>query len=305
MTWDMPLSRETAQDDQYLVRYLLGLLPAEDADRIDEASIVDDDMAARLRRVEDDLVDAYVRGELSNGTAARFEAYYLSSPLRRERVRFARTFVPAVDRATVNAQRPRWRPRLPTWLSPLAVAAALLLVTSGTMLVETLRLSRGLSIAQSDRAAVERHAQELEAQLAGAKAATARATTEVERAREAITGAQEPIAISLVLAPQTRAAGSVPALTLPPRGDVVRFELQLESADLARYGVELRDPAANRIAWRGTVTLAKASAGQRSVYVAVPARLLKPQHYSIDLTGRGADGRSQIMGSYAFEVAAR
>src|SRR5215470_9307521 len=94
----MSLSHEIAVHDQQLVRYLLGQVTPDEADRIDELSVVDDDIAARLRSVEDDLVDAYVRGALSGDTLARFESYYLSSPLRRERVRFARSFVPAVDR---------------------------------------------------------------------------------------------------------------------------------------------------------------------------------------------------------------
>ena len=46
------------QDDRQLIRYLLGLLPEDEAQRYDEQSIVDDDVAARLRQVENDLVDA-------------------------------------------------------------------------------------------------------------------------------------------------------------------------------------------------------------------------------------------------------
>ena len=86
-------------NDQVLVRYLLGLLEPEDAERLDEASIVDDDFATRLRIVEQDLVDGYVRGTLAGETLARFESHYLSSPRRRERVTLARSFVPVVDRA--------------------------------------------------------------------------------------------------------------------------------------------------------------------------------------------------------------
>ena len=56
----------------------------EDAERLDEASIVDDEIAARLRMVEHDLVDAYVRGRLTGDTLARFESHYLASPRRRE-----------------------------------------------------------------------------------------------------------------------------------------------------------------------------------------------------------------------------
>jgi hypothetical protein len=36
--------------------------------------------------------------------------------------------------------------------------------------------------------------------------------------------------------------------------------------------------------------------------VSVPANLLKPQHYSLELTGRNAAGRSEVVSSYTFEI---
>ena len=53
----MPLSREPLRDDQ-LIRHLLGTLPEDEAKRVEEESIVDDEIAARLQVAEDDLVDA-------------------------------------------------------------------------------------------------------------------------------------------------------------------------------------------------------------------------------------------------------
>jgi len=40
---------ESGHDDQQLVRYLLRLLPEEDAERIDDLSISDDEVSWRLR----------------------------------------------------------------------------------------------------------------------------------------------------------------------------------------------------------------------------------------------------------------
>jgi anti-sigma-K factor RskA len=78
-------------DDGRLTRYLLGTLPEEEREHLDELSIVDDDVALRLRVTEDELIDAYVRGELNGSTLERFEAEYLSTPERRSRVQFAQT----------------------------------------------------------------------------------------------------------------------------------------------------------------------------------------------------------------------
>jgi hypothetical protein len=94
----MSLLPESGRDDQQLVRYLLGLLPDEEAERLDEMSISDDDVAWRLRVVEDDLVDAYITGTLGGETLERFQSFYLSSERRRRKVAFAGSFLRAVAR---------------------------------------------------------------------------------------------------------------------------------------------------------------------------------------------------------------
>jgi anti-sigma factor RsiW len=79
-------------DDQTLTRYLLGSLPEPEAERLDELSVTDDEVAEALRSVENDLIDAYAQGELDEPARAQFKAHYLTSPARRERVAFAQAF---------------------------------------------------------------------------------------------------------------------------------------------------------------------------------------------------------------------
>jgi hypothetical protein len=86
----MSLSHEIPHADEQFVRYLLGLLTEEEAERVDELSIADDDIAWRLRAAENDLVDAYVRGTLKDTDRARFERVYLVTPKRRDKVRVDR-----------------------------------------------------------------------------------------------------------------------------------------------------------------------------------------------------------------------
>jgi hypothetical protein len=114
--------------DDRLVRYLLALVTDEEAERLDEASVVDDEVAARLRDAENDLIDAFVRGALDARLQRRFEEIYLSTRLRRERVAFARRFLTAVDRAKSNqaAAPARWFGRsAPRSASPAAASRIL------------------------------------------------------------------------------------------------------------------------------------------------------------------------------------
>ena len=56
-------------DDYKIELYLVGALAEDETERLDEMSLTDDIFADRLRNVENDLADAYARGELSGALA--------------------------------------------------------------------------------------------------------------------------------------------------------------------------------------------------------------------------------------------
>jgi hypothetical protein len=318
----MPQSREFAEDDQEIVRYLLGHLPDEEAERFDEASIVDDDMASRLRSVENDLVDAYVGGTLAAETRGRFETFYLSSPRRRQKVRSARRFLRAVDRAQVSgaanaAPAPSGRALPSPRLAWSAVAAVFLLLASGVLLIEHVRLREVLNEARRDGAASDRRTRTLAQQLEEGRAEKAAALKALEGARASLAargpsapGSLPPPAsgsttlapLALVLSPQTRALGPLPTVALSPALDRVGFDLRLESNDFSRYLVDLKDPGSGRTVWRSASVLARVVRGESFVSIAIPAARLAPQHYSLALAGLGPTGRSEPVASYTFQI---
>src|SRR5947209_4256309 len=80
-------------DDNALRQYLLDSLDADEKKELfDELSIADDEFAWQLEAVENDLIDAYLHGELSGDELARFRSQYLASPGQREKVTFAQAF---------------------------------------------------------------------------------------------------------------------------------------------------------------------------------------------------------------------
>jgi hypothetical protein len=299
----MSLLTDWNRDDRLLVEFLLNRLAPEDTERLDEASIVDDEVAVRLRSVELDLIDAYTRGTLDRDTRARFESHYLVSPRRCQEVDFARRFVAAIDRAAPVEPVPvasavssrRWL----VWT--LSVATALLVLGCGALLMQAVHLRDSLTRATNERSAFDRLARERQRRIEDLRAAGAAAARDAARAREA---GPTPIA-ALVLMAQTRGIGPVPALAVPAGTDRVAFELRLESDDFGVYQVALRDPSVNQIIWRSAWIAAKLAGDRATVTVAVPAALLKPQHYSLDLTGRRGTDAGQVVGSYAFEIVPR
>ena len=299
----MSLTHHPDHDDEELVRYVLGLLPDGDAERLDEASMTDDEVAARLRIAETNLIDRYVRGQLTGATLEQFESYYRSSPLRRENVRRAASFIRAVDRSVARAERADWQQRIgrQARLVRIAAAAALVVVVCGVILFQAVRPRNEVRLATAESGAVERPAAAVPPPAASEPAA---ASSSPLPGSPGVTRTAPPGAVvAVVLLPPTRAVVPIPVVAVPAGADRVRFELRLESNDFPDYRVVLKNPATQQILWRSEWMAPSTGADQASVPVVVPASLLAPQHYSLDLTGRGAGGRMEVIGSYTVRIA--
>ena len=298
----MPPRRATDHDDDELVQYVLGLLPDDARDRLDEASIADDDIAGRLRTVETNLIDSYVRGRLAGATLERFESHYLSSPLRRKNVRQAASFLGAVDRAAARTESAAWTYRIAraTRFAPIAAVAALVMLVCGVFLFQAVRPRNELTLATSANRAVEPAAgpqrQSTTGRGVSVLAPPASATPGGQRAQSS-----ERI-VTMVLLPPTRSVAPIPTLVVPAGTGRVRFELQLESNDFPSYRVGLKNPATNQIPWRSDWIAPSSAGDQATVSVVVPAHLFRPQHYALDLAGRGADDREDVIGSYTVRI---
>jgi hypothetical protein len=317
----MAESREFVPGDREMGRYLLGLLPDEEAERFDEASIVDDHVASRLRSAENDLVDAYVSGTLDEETRERFETFYLSSRRRRDKVKSAQRFLDAVNRAQVSGAamlaparsgRAALRSRIPWSIA----AAVLFLLACGVLLLENVRLRQGLSQARRDGIASDRRSQTLAQQLEAGRAEHAEALKALEEAHAALearersadrrspstSGSPTLATLALVLSPQTRAVGPLPTVAVSPALEQVAFDLRLESNDASRYRVELKDPGTGRTLWRSGSVPARAVRGVSLVSIAIPVAMLPRQHGVLELAGLSAAGRAEPVASYTFQV---
>jgi hypothetical protein len=326
----VPDRPEPADDE--LLAYLLELLSAEDTERVELASITDDEVAARLRIVETDLVDGYVRGALTGATLAQFESRYMASARRRERVRRASAFVRAIDRAAAQADSTTPSVSVPysasagvgdtipfrgsAWStrpwSGLAAVAALLLLAGGASIFWNIHGSRGASIAALESTSRERA--EVSQQPStprgsdprsntqlhtGAGDSHVTSTTPIPQTERSV--AAPAIALStLVLFPQTRGTDSPPSLVVEPGSARAALDLRLEPGrPLARYRARLKDPGTNAVVWRSAPLTATGGRDRAAVSVVIPVALLHRTHYAIELTDtRG----SEIVESYTFSV---
>lgn len=294
----MPSPDKPLYDDQLVVQYLLGSIPEEEAGRLDELSIANDDFADRLRAVENDLVDAYVRGGLSGESLDRFQAHYLASPHRREKVRFAESLQALCDRWPVASPQKegsaRWWAFSPAWA--FAAAACLLLLAGGYLLYDNSRLRDQVTRAQLDREALQQSHQDLQRQI------------QEQRIPAAEVPASQPptpspvSAMALVLLPQTRGSGPLTTIALLPAADQAKFELELESGDFDSYQAVLKDPATGRTVWSSGKLKAMSRGESKRVSISLPGGLLRTQNYVLDLFGVPRAGAGEFLSSYAFRV---
>jgi hypothetical protein len=289
------LSGETIDDDQLLIRYLLGSLEEDETERLDELSIADDDFAWRLRAAENDMVDAYVRGELSGETLDRFRSSYLSSPTRREKVGFARALL------TFTGQQAAPRTRgwfsiplvIPRWA--FAVAAATAAIAAGFLIYDQRQLQIQVNQLQASHSELQQRERELRQELGQVSSTGARRATEQS--------AETIATLAVLLPPPTRSAAHVPVVKLSPGTVRVAVDLQLEADDFPLYRAALKDAASGQIVWRSGDLKSHTAGGRPAVAISVPAELFRPRRYLAELSSGGP--RSEPIANYPFDVLER
>jgi hypothetical protein len=322
----------SALDAQILVQYLLGLLPEADADHLDELSVADDDFAMRLSMVENDLVDAYVRTDLSEEIRERFRTFYLSSAKRREKVRFAAHLLGLEEKPTLagarmsaaSAEQARHQGFFAksSWFSHFVVpnlgfaAAIAMAIVASILVVDNVRLHNRMKQEQAERAGLQQREQALRATLDQQHAANAETVKQLDQVHETLsllekhpatnrTGGRVPSPFSMAsftLSPQMRGSEQASMLSLPRGTSRIDFRLELESDDFPQYRVVLKDPATGQILWRSGNLKAETEGQSSTVSVILPANLLKRQNYMLELTGGRGNGDGEFLSSYAFRL---
>jgi CHAT domain-containing protein/Tfp pilus assembly protein PilF len=77
-------------DDGLIRRYLLGQLAEDELHQVEERMMVGNELFDRVLLAEDEMVEEYVQGELSESDRVKFEASFLSTPEGRQQVTYAR-----------------------------------------------------------------------------------------------------------------------------------------------------------------------------------------------------------------------
>lgn len=281
-------------DDELLRSYLLGELPEEEADRLEQRLLAEDELFELSEAVEADLLAASARGELAPAEKERVQQRLASSPRGRERLALARALntlagsseraaapvVPFPQRAAAPA-RPAFR-----WA---ALAAALL-------------AAAGLSWYALERP----HGGEAPPWVAQERPAPAS-----PRAPEAPPQAQaqapapkpEPVKAVFQLALiSLRGAEAAQKLRVQTGTDVVELQIGVEGMeDLKSFHLAVRNRQAETVWEKSGLEPVKLD-GVRALVIDLPADRLPAGAYEIQARGLTRDGEPEELSPLDIEV---
>lgn len=279
--------------DDELRRYLLGELSDEECATLEQDYFARQDALDRMSAAENDLIDEYVADELAARERERFEFHYLIVPAHRARVAVARQLRAATrsprPAASMNPGGPSWRKALGSnTLLPMiwktAVAAGVLLAAGSAVWLDISSPHPGGILTSADR--TERRDEPDSTQATGRNPR-----------------ASSPGVIAISLSPAT-VRGADESSPLMITAGVDRIQIVLEGAGAGGGGVThavIRKVGGGQV-WRGAA--ADGAAPGELARLDVPASVLPPDDYVIELSGLDTAGRESERSRYVLRVRA-
>ena len=255
--------------DERTTAFLLDELSQDEAEQFEEQCFSQPEWPEpELEAAEEDLIQAYVKEELSPERRIRFEKNYLTTDARKERLLFARSFLQVV--CTANQPKPRpapattWKQKVIDFLKALVVSPRIPVLKFATLVVIL-----GLIVA-----------------LLWLSFRT--------------TSPQTFAHLNLTISSDARGGSSrIQRVPLPLTEDALRISLALPESTL--QGVTYR------VQWEdirrpiGDLDIEKQDAS--SVSVIIPANKLSSGQYALKLFRKNPDGTEErVQGSYLFNV---
>jgi len=281
--------RSERTDEELLVRYLLGNLSEAEEVAIEDRAFADPEFLAALDAAEADLIDSYVRGELSTSEHAPFENRFLSSASRRNKVEFARALAQITTEAAQSKQsaiRPTLFSVIRGWNLGLQFAAGLAALLC---IVCTSWLALQNSEMRSRVAVLEQQRNQLQARE--------RVLQNGDRST------QEPTVASLILLPGlSRAQSRIEQLRLTASAQIARIQIQLDARDdYSQFRAELRTQRGQEVLTLSNLPRRGTTTGY-AVSFDVPASALTKGQYELSLKALSGRQTAVDIGYYYFEV---
>lgn len=289
--------------------FLLGTSDPEAERRIEEG-ILDGSIDPDLLRVEEDeLIDDYLFGKLSQQERDRFNLHFLTSSERRERLAFAHSLMRYANaeqgrlemtHSVVARKTLRWSA---VWSTAALVALAASFVAAVLLGFQNSRLRNEVQQARSSQDEVNRLRSALaEEKVRQALPVPPSSTQSSPRSETGSLPAGTGPVATLDLQPGlTRGLQRQVILRLPAQARIVWIDLDFPDILRGSFREELISASGDRV-WMQEFTAPTASPLTRNS-IALPASVLSPGDYQIKLEEAESGGAFQTVGTYSFRVA--
>lgn len=297
--------------------YLLGGLTEEAMEQLERQLMTADEDFQELLIAEDELVDDFVRGEISEEDRARFESHFLCTPERRRKLRFAATLreylqvhwisvpnrrIPSPKRGTLRSFLD-WLLKLmphPTPAWGAATAALLLAVATGVWSTAGyLRVQDELDQVSAERGALLEERENLQEQVAIERS---RAEEAEARGRAEALPPRPADAIAFTLTPGLlRGAGELARIRIPSGSSLVALQLDIGLDEYSRYRAVLHEAEGDEV-WAQAKLEARTVSTGAMVVLTLPSQLLPPGDYYVQLDGVIDVDTTEGLGRYDFRV---
>jgi hypothetical protein len=317
------------EPEQIMKRYLLGELSESEQSALEEKYFTDPQFFNQILKAESELVDTYVRGQLSNEVRERFEQSYMAHPARSERVKFAAalaTKLNQTEESETSSEQPvlqvSWWQRLlaalrgqrPTLRFSLALATLLIMLGGIWFFIESQRRQRELSQTQAASEAQQRREPEQSQPPANESRRAEELATEQERVERnpqqmprrtpTPTSGSAPRSVYMALTVggvRSGDTGQTPTLVIPPGTTQARLQLLLKDDDYPGYHAALQMVGGAEIFSQRGVKPRRGKTGASFIFT-LPARKLSSGDYILTLKGINPDGEVDDLSKSLFRV---
>jgi hypothetical protein len=321
-------------NDQTLIHYLLGELPAEEQAQIEERLFTDDECFQQARALQAELTDNYVRGKLSAHERRQYETRFLTTTTGRADTTFARALTqvleeaePKVAPAIVTEPKPSfWESiaaffRVPAFGLGVALASLLLLTLGGFWFYQqSQRLQTEVQQANAAREAEARRQKELQDEIARANARNEELSKQLQQAQQEREQARQELPttkpsaaqgtantlLSFLLVPGlVRGDNQRERITIPLTTGRIQMQLDLDQSDnYPSYRAELRTRRGQLIHQQSKL-VPRVTAIGKAVFFVAPAQGLRNGDYEVALFGVTAAGAVEEANYYRFTAVRR
>jgi hypothetical protein len=309
---------------------LLGELPSEKQEQVEELLLTREEFYEELLIVEDELVDDYLRDKLSVDEQENFRQRFLSTPERYEKLRVARALKRYLDQRaateTIAELKPAswWRALLGYLSFPQMRVAApammiLIAIALGAFWIIKKSRQQPVEIAREESSPpqvspsmastppsqnvpkpIETGQTPVQVAEGGAPNRNGSQERRPERVLQNPPARTPALAVTLIPG-MLRSAASMQEVNLSRGEERLQLKLSLTSDDYRRYRAVLQTAEGRDVLTKDGLKRSNTPQGP-AVILTVPTTLLSPGEYRLTLSGTTPDKTFETAGQYYFKI---